>query len=476
MTTLWTGQELIAAIGGRPAGGTAAAIGGVSIDTRSLAPGDVFFAIRGDVHDGHKFVAEAFRRQAAAAVVDEAHAGEVAGLGPLIVVPDVLGALENAGRAARARSRAGIVAITGSVGKTGTKEALRLALGDQGTVHASAASYNNHWGVPLSLARMPAESDFGIFEIGMSASGEIVPLTGMVRPHVAVVTTVAPVHLEFFPSVAAIADAKSEIFSGLQPGGAAVINRDIAEFDRLKAHAAASPAGRIVTFGEHEDADVRAKRILPRAECTVVEAEVFGTPAVYRIGSPGRHIAVNSLAVLATAKLLGADLALAALALGQLAPPVGRGERTRLQVPGGEVVLIDESYNANPASMRAALAALGQTDIGFRGRRIAVLADMLELGAESERLHAGLASAIEENAVDLVFAAGPAMQALWHMLPPTLRGAHVEAPDDLQGPVLASLRAGDVIMVKGSNGTRISRLVTFLKNRFADAAPAAVRA
>jgi UDP-N-acetylmuramoyl-tripeptide--D-alanyl-D-alanine ligase len=476
MTTLWTGQELIAATGGRAEGGVAAAIGGVSIDTRSLAPGDVFFAIHGDVHNGHKFVAEAFRRQAAAAVVDEAHAAELTGLGTLIVVPDVLHALENAGCAARARSRAGVVAITGSVGKTGTKEALRLALADQGTVHASAASYNNHWGVPLSLARMPAESDFGIFEIGMSASGEIVPLTGMVRPDVAVVTTVAPVHLEFFPSVAAIADAKGEIFSGLEPGGAAVINRDIAEFDRLKAHAAASPAGRIVTFGEHEGADVRAKRILTRAECTVVEAEVFGTPVVYRIGSPGRHIAVNSLAVLATAKLLGADLALAALALSQLSPPVGRGERTRLQVPGGEVVLIDESYNANPASMLAALAALGQTDIGFRGRRIAVLADMLELGPESERLHAGLASAIEENAVDVVFAAGPAMQALWHALPPTLRGAHAQAPDGLEGPVLASLRAGDVIMVKGSNGTRISRLVAFLKNRFADAAPAAVRA
>jgi UDP-N-acetylmuramoyl-tripeptide--D-alanyl-D-alanine ligase len=476
MTTLWTGQELIAATGGRAEGGVAAAIGGVSIDTRSLAPGDVFFAIRGDVHDGHKFVAEAFRRNAAAAVVDEAHAGELAGLGPLIVVPDVLRALENAGRAARARSRAGVVAITGSVGKTGTKEALRLALADQGAVHASAASYNNHWGVPLSLARMPADSDFGIFEIGMSASGEITPLTGMVRPHVAVVTTVAPVHLEFFPSVAAIADAKGEIFSGLQPGGAAIINRDIPEFERLKAHAAASPAGRIITFGEHESADIRAKRILVQPECTVVEAYVFGTPVMYRIGSPGRHIALNSLAVLATVKLLGADLALAALALAGLSPPVGRGERTRLQVPGGEVLLIDESYNANPASMRAALTALGQTDIGLRGRRIAVLADMLELGAESESLHAGLAPTIEENAVDLVFAAGPAMRALWHALPPQLRGIHTDTPDGLEGHVLASLRAGDVIMIKGSNGTRISRLVTFLKNRFADAAAVAVGA
>ena len=478
---LWTGPDLIEAMGARLEGGASGAITGVSIDTRTLAPGDVYFAIRGDVHDGHVFVGEAFRRGAAAAVIDETHAGDVhagelAGSGPLIVVPDVLRGLENAARAARARASADFVAVTGSVGKTSTKEALRLALGSQGKVHASAASYNNHWGVPLSLARMPATCDFGVFEIGMSASGEIVPLTEMVRPDVAIVTTVAPVHLEFFPSIAAIADAKGEVFLGLEPGGIAVINRDIGEFARLKAHAMASPAGRIITFGEHDEADVRARRIVSQADCTVVDAMVFGMPVVYRIGSPGRHIALNSLGVLATVKALGGDLALAALALSDLAPPVGRGERTRLNVAGGDVLLIDESYNANPASMRAAIEALGQSNIGFRGRRIAVLADMLELGAESERLHGALAETLEENAVDVVFAAGPAMKSLWHRLPMTMRGSYASNPADLEATVTAALRAGDVVMIKGSNGTRISRLVTALKGRFADAPPVAVKA
>ncbi|CAH1664673.1 UDP-N-acetylmuramoylalanyl-D-glutamyl-2,6-diaminopimelate--D-alanyl-D-alanine ligase [Chelatococcus asaccharovorans] len=472
---LWTGPDLTGAMGARPEGGAAGAITGVSIDTRTLAPGDVYFAIRGDVHDGHAFVGEAFRRGAAAAVVDEIHAGQLAGAGPLIVVPDVLRGLENAARAARARASADCVAVTGSVGKTSTKEALRLALGSQGEVHASAASYNNHWGVPLSLARMPSACDFGVFEIGMSAPGEIAPLTRMVRPDVAVVTTVAPVHLEFFPSIAAIADAKGEVFLGLEPGGVAVINRDIGEFGRLKAHAMASPAGRIITFGEHDDADVKARRIVSQADCTVVEATVFGMPVVYRIGSPGRHIALNSLAVLATVKALGGDLALAALALSELAPPVGRGERTRLNVAGGDVLLIDESYNANPASMRAAIEALGQSDIGLRGRRIAVLSDMLELGAESERLHQSLARIIEDNAVDVVFAAGPAMKSLWHSLPMTLHGAYAPTPAELEHAVTSALRAGDVVMVKGSNGTRISRLVAALKSRFAEAASVAAK-
>ncbi|CAH1666407.1 MULTISPECIES: UDP-N-acetylmuramoylalanyl-D-glutamyl-2,6-diaminopimelate--D-alanyl-D-alanine ligase [unclassified Chelatococcus] len=474
--SLWTGAELAEAMGARLEGEAAGAITGVSIDTRTLAPGDAYFSIRGDVHDGHAFVAEAFRRDAAAAVVDEAHVGELAGAGPMIVVPDVLRGLESAARASRARSPARFVAVTGSVGKTSTKEALRLALGSQGEVHASAASYNNHWGVPLSLARMPAHCDFGVFEIGMSAPGEIVPLTHMVRPHVAVVTTVAPVHLEFFPSIAAIADAKGEVFLGLEPGGVAVINRDIGEYGRLKSHAMASPAGRIITFGEHDEADVRARRIIPQADCTVVDATVFGVPVAYRIGSPGRHIALNSLAVLAAVKALGGDLALAALALSELAPPVGRGERTRLTVAGGEVLLIDESYNANPASMRAAIEALGQSDIGFRGRRIAVLADMLELGSESERLHEALVATLEENAVDVVFAAGPAMKSLWRHLPMNLRGSYAPAPAELEATVTAALRAGDVVMIKGSNGTRISRLVTALKGRFADTAPATVKA
>lgn len=463
---LWTGLELLTALRARAHGGLPDAVHGASIDTRTLEPGDVFFAIKGE-RDGHEFVADALAKGAAAAVVDEAHADALQHLGPLLVVDDVLAAMGEAGRAARARATdARIVAVTGSVGKTGTKEALRLALGGQGATHASVASYNNHWGVPLTLARMPRDSAFGIFEIGMSAAGEILPLTGMVRPQVAIITTVEPVHLEFFPSVAAIADAKGEIFDGLEPGGTAVINRDNPHFERLRAHAAASPAGRIVTFGEHDEADVRAERIIERADLSVVEARIFGTPVVYRVGNPGRHIALNSLSVLAAVHALGADLAVAALALGQLAAPVGRGERTVLGAGGGEILLIDESFNANPASMRAALANLGQTATGPRGRRIAVLADMLELGPDGPALHRGLAAAVGESRADLVFAAGPLMQNLWQALPAECHGGYAETAAGLEEAVLAALRPGDVVMIKGSKATRVSRIVATLKSRF----------
>src|SRR3954464_14353929 len=305
---LWTQDEIAAAAGARIVGRPSAATG-VSIDTRTLKPGDLFFAIKGDVHDGHGFVRHALAKGAAAAVVAEERAAELAGAGPLLVAPDVLDAMRRLGIAARRRSNATIVAVTGSVGKTGTKEAMRLAFERLGPTHASVASYNNHWGVPLTLARLPREAAYGVFEIGMNHAGEIEPLTRMVRPHVAVITTVEPVHVEFFRSILGIADAKGEIFAGLEPGGTAVINRDNAYFERVRAHAQASAAGRIVTFGEHESADVRAERIILRADMSVVEARVLGTPLVYRVGAPGRHVALNSLAVLATVKALGGDLA-----------------------------------------------------------------------------------------------------------------------------------------------------------------------
>ncbi len=302
-----------------------------------------------------------------------------------------------------------IVAITGSVGKTGTKEAMRLAFARQGRVHASVASYNNHWGVPLTLARTPRDTRFGIFEIGMNHAGEILPLTAMVRPHVAIVTTIEPVHIEFFPSIWGIADAKGEIFSGLEPGGVAIVPRDSFAFERLKAHALASSAGRVITFGEHEAADVRAVRIIAKADGSIVDAVAFGRPITYRIGTPGRHIALNSLSVLAAAHAVGADLGAAAQALADLRPPVGRGERTLLSVGGGGVLLIDESYNANPASMRAALANLGAAEPAHGARRIAVLGDMRELGEAGPGLHVGLTEAVRDNNVDLVFAAGSLM-------------------------------------------------------------------
>src|SRR5205085_1529260 len=279
----------------------------------------------------------------------------------------------------RARAAAKIVAVTGSVGKTGSKEALRLVLGRHGETHASAASYNNHWGVPLSLALMPQSAKFGVFEIGMNHAGEITPLTRLVRPHVAMITTIAPVHLEFFGALDAIADAKAEIFLGVEPGGAAVINADTPQFGRLKAAARAAGLERIVSFGEREDADARLIKFSLQAETSTVQARILGHDVTYKLGAPGRHMVDNSLGVLAATSLLGADLALAALALGDLRAPVGRGERITLEVPGGTVLLIDESYNANPTSMRAALALLGQVPMQGLGRRIAVLGDMLEL-------------------------------------------------------------------------------------------------
>ena len=307
---------------------------------------------------------------------------------PLLVVPDVLEGLRDLARASRARSEAKVIGVTGSVGKTGTKEALRLALTPSGETHASVASYNNHWGVPLSLARCPASARFAVFEMGMNHAGEIEPLSQLVQPHVAIVTTIAPVHLEYLGSIEAIADAKAEIFRGLVAGGAAVINRDIPQYQRL-ARAAESVGARVVSFGEHAKADARLITSSLHADCSTVQARILGADVTYKLGAPGRHVVMNSLAVLAAASLAGADLALAALALAGLAPPTGRGARSELELPGGRALLIDESYNANPASMQAAIALLGQADVAAQGRRIAVLGDMLELGPSGAELHRG---------------------------------------------------------------------------------------
>ncbi|MEE1609979.1 UDP-N-acetylmuramoylalanyl-D-glutamyl-2,6-diaminopimelate--D-alanyl-D-alanine ligase [Microvirga sp. CF3016] len=462
---LWTRDEIAAATGARTGTGFVQATG-ASIDTRTLEPGDLYFAIKGDVHDGHDFVPAALEKGAAAAVVSEEKAPAFAGSDRLIVVPDVLEAMRQMGRAARARTNARIVAITGSVGKTGTKEAMRLALSRQGAIHASVASYNNHWGVPLTLARMPRKTDFGVFEIGMNHAHEILPLTGMVRPHVAVITTVEPVHIEFFPSLWGIADAKGEIFSGLEPGGTAVINRDNAYFERMRAHASASAAGRVITFGEHEGADVRAHRIIVKPDHSIVDATIFGQPITYRIGTAGRHIALNSLSVLAAAHALGADLALTALSFAELKPPVGRGERTMLAIGDSEALLIDESYNANPASMRAALANLGAVELGRGARRIAVLGDMKELGETGPRLHEELAEAIEANRIDLLFAAGPLMQNLVDAMPKAKVAAHAPTSADLVDAVLAAVRPGDAVMVKGSLSMKMALVVKTLKERY----------
>ncbi len=324
---LWTLDDMAHAMRAERAGTLPREVPGLSIDTRTVKPGEAFFAIQGENRDGHDFVEAALQAGAGLAVVAKAKQAAMPKGAPLLIVPDVLAALNDLARASRARSDATILAVTGSVGKTGTKEALRLVLGRQGETHASAASYNNHWGVPLSLALMPPSAKFGVFEIGMNHAGEITPLTQLVRPHVAIVTTIAPVHLEFFGTLDAIADAKAEIFSGLEPGGAAVINADTAQFERLKAAAQAAGVKRIVAFGEREDADARALKVSLQAETSTVQAQILGHDVTYKLGAPGRHVVDNSLGVLAAASLLGADLALAALALADLKAP-GRARRT----------------------------------------------------------------------------------------------------------------------------------------------------
>ena len=442
------------------------AISGLSIDTRTIAPGEAYFAIKGDVHDGHAFVAAALKAGAALAVVERAQRDKFAADAPLLVVDDVLAALVELAIAARARLKGQVIAVTGSVGKTSTKEALRRVLGAQGETHASTASFNNHWGVPLSLARCPASARFAIAEIGMNHAGEIDALVKIVRPHVAIITTVEPVHLEFFAGIEAIADAKAEIFAGIEPGGAAVLNRDNAQFARLSRRAKKLGISRIVSFGAHKKSEARLLDVSLHATCSAVHADILGQDVTYKLGVPGRHMAMNSLAVLAAAALVGADLALAALSLSQFEPAAGRGVRRGLEVAGGEATLIDESYNANPASMAAALNVLGRAQIGPQGRRIAMLGDMLELGPTSPALHGGLLEAIKTNHIDLVYCCGPLMRNLWDALSTGKRGGYAESAAALEAQALQAICAGDAIMVKGSLGSKMKTIVNALEKRF----------
>jgi UDP-N-acetylmuramoyl-tripeptide--D-alanyl-D-alanine ligase len=458
---------MAAAMKAERAGNLPRDVPGLSIDTRTIKPGEAFFAIQGENRDGHEFVEAALQAGAGLAVVARRKMAAMPQGAPLLIADDALAGLNDLAKASRARSQAKIVAVTGSVGKTGTKEALRLVLGRQGETHASAASYNNHWGVPLSLALMPQSAKFGVFEIGMNHAGEITPLTKLVRPHVAIVTTIAPVHLEFFGTLAAIADAKAEIFLGVEPGGTAVLNADNPQFAHLKRAAQVAGVKHIVAFGESDGADAHLAKVSLQAETSTVQASILGRDVTYKLGAPGRHVVENSLAVLAAAQLLGADLALAALALADLKAPAGRGERVTLELPGGAVLLIDESYNANPVSMRAALALLGQVPMKGMGRRIAVLGDMLELGPEGAALHADLADAVTGNAVDLVFCSGPLMKSLWDALPSGRRGGYADTSAALEPEILGAIAANDAVMIKGSLGSRMSPIVKALRRRYA---------
>ena len=471
-TPLWTREEVLAAL--KPEeilGEMPADFSNASFDSREIAGGELFFAIQGVRMDGHAFVADALKRGAGAAVVSQP-TEEMRAAGPLLVVADTLKALEMLGRAARARTTAKVIGVTGSVGKTTTKEMLALALSTLGRTHAAKGSFNNHWGVPLTLARLPKDADFAVIEMGMNAPGEIAALTAMARPDVAVVTHVAEGHIGAFGNLAGIAAAKAEIFSGVTPGGAAVINADAPHADVLIAAARDAGIERIITMGTGEGADVRLLRAIDdaRVGTVSVEAEVAGTPVSFVVATPGEHMARNALIVLAVAEALGLELAPLIQRLRDMRPLPGRGRRHVLQLPGGEALLIDESYNANPASMRAALAVLGAIEPQGNGRRIAVLADMLELGAQGPALHAGLAKAVEEAGVDVLCTVGPLMEHLHATVPPHLRGPHVAEAAMLEPWLRNNLRPGDVVLLKGSNGMRLGPLVQALTQAFAPSA------
>jgi UDP-N-acetylmuramoyl-tripeptide--D-alanyl-D-alanine ligase len=457
MMELWRAAEIVAATGGKARGDWAVA--GVSIDSRTIQPGELFIALRGPNHDGHAFVRDALAR-GAAALVDRVPA-DASQQAALVVVDDTMVALTALGRAARQRTSAQIAALTGSVGKTGTKEALRLALAAQAPTHASAVSHNNHWGVPLSLARAPRASVYAVYELGMNAPGEIAALARLVRPHVAMITTVEAAHLGFFSSVEAIAEAKGEIFQAIEPGGVAVLNADNAHYARLRTLAEAAGCARVVGFGASASAAARLSdaRLDPAGSDVAMMLE--GREIAFRIGVPGRHWVSNALGVIACAAALGADPEAAARALAEFKAPAGRGRQHRLAVPGGAITLIDDSYNANLASVRAALDVLGSAV----GRKLAILGDMLELGDHAPRLHAELALPIATSGVDRVYTAGPAMRHLHDALPPERRGRHVDDAVELLPVIEAELRPGDTLLVKGSLGMRTGRIVDALLTR-----------
>jgi UDP-N-acetylmuramoyl-tripeptide--D-alanyl-D-alanine ligase len=452
---LWTSIDAAAATGGTAIAEWAAT--GISIDTRTLETGDLFVALAGPNFDGHDFVDTAFAAGAASALVSrEASLNGRPGL----VSTDTLDAMEKLATAARDRSRAKIAAITGSVGKTGTKEALAHVLSAQGETGYSKSSLNNHWGVPLSVARLPASARFGVFEIGMNHPGEITPLVGLVRPHVAVITAIASAHREFFDSVEDIARAKGEIFSSLD-GGTAIINRDTEFFPLLADMAQDAGANDIVSFGRHAEADMRLIECLSDATGNAIDARWRGDAISYRVDQPGVHWAYNSLAVLATADALGADMKKAAADLATLPALPGRGAVHVIPWGDGTIRLIDDSYNANPESMSAALKTLGHMQPDG-GRRVAIIGDMLELGDTSRTAHAGLKDHIEKNDIDAVFMAGPEMSALADVLDADRIGATADSAAALLPAVLSGLRAGDVVTVKASNGTGLGRIVAAL--------------
>ena len=446
---LWTARELVDATGGIMSAPWDA--DGVSIDTRSLQPGDMFVALLGDGRDGHAFVEDALAKGAAGALVHE----DVMPSGPVLRVDDTLAGLTRLGGFARSRfdqAKGRLIAVTGSVGKTTTKEMLRGVLSAFARTHASAASYNNHWGLPLTLARLPREAQYCIAEIGMNHAGEIAPLARLARPHVTVITAIAPAHVGHLGSIEAIADEKASIMGALESGGIAVLPSNSAQLPRLRA-AAGNAA--ILTFGTHAEADVRLIHVDCDADGSLIRIDIAGHTASLRLNAPGRHMAVNAAAALAVTTALGLDPTTAIAGLEAFVPLPGRGARRNVAVPGGSVLLLDESYNGNSTSMRAALDVLR---LQQAQRRVAVLGDMLELGDEGPAEHTGLAEAVTAS-VDCLFTCGPLMRTLFDAVPPSLRGGHAGHSGALAPLVAAHLHRGDVVLVKGSLGSGMKRVV-----------------
>ncbi|MCJ7872518.1 UDP-N-acetylmuramoyl-tripeptide--D-alanyl-D-alanine ligase [Phaeobacter sp. J2-8] len=451
--TLWHAQDAARATGGQAIGPWQAT--GVSIDTRTLQTGDLFVALKA-ARDGHEFVAQALAKGAAAAMVTHIPEG-VAADAPLLIVDDVLTGLEALGRAARARTDARVVAVTGSVGKTSTKEMLRKVLSAFGRTHASVASYNNHWGVPLTLARMPADTEFAVIEIGMNHPGEIAPLSRMARPHVAMITIVAPAHLAAFGDIAGIAAEKAAILAGLENRGVAVFNAEV-ETAAILREAAERAGAQYVGFGGVPEADHQLLQVQLTDGTTLATARDAYSEMTYQIAATGRHFAMNGLGVLAVCDVLGLDRAVAMAALGEWHPVQGRGERQKVSLDDARTIeLIDDSYNANPASMAASLAVLSATSPDRGGRRIAWLGDMGELGEAAPTLHAALANQMDD--IDLVHCIGPLCRHLWSALPQEKRGAWCDTIGGLDLDLAGAFQDGDVVLVKGSNFVGLSALV-----------------
>ncbi len=459
---LWTAQDAATATDGKTSGDWT--VTGISIDSRKVNEGDLFIALKGPNFDGHKFEQAALDAGAHAVMVSDANG--IPDSDKVLLVDDTMAALERLGLAGRERSKAKIVAITGSVGKTGTKEALKYVLSQQGKTHASPASFNNHWGVPITLATLPADAAFGVFEIGMNHPGEISKLVKMVKPSVALITTVVGAHTEFFKDEAEIAMAKAEIFDGLESDGTVILNRDNLHYFALARRAKELGLSTIKCFGTDAVSNYRLFEANIVADGSAVRARVGGQDLEYFIGCPGEHWVLNSLAVLGCVDAVGADLIKASQDLADVTPPAGRGETSIVNVPSGDgtFTLIDDAYNANPTSMMAGIKVLSQSKPGEGGRKIAVLGEMRELGDSATKMHADLYHPLTSLEIDRVYSVGPMMAELDKTLPSERNAGHFETAEDAIEPIKADLRDGDVVLVKGSLGIYVSKIVSALKS------------